>query len=181
LEHYLGGHNFKGVPLLDRSVDWNWFTNWPDEFKFRGRAYSLRLVDTSGGDLWVGLKSRAAVRSGTAIFALYRPTTTNGLTCLSISASWRSDGTLYERAVRFGDQNVFTYQFYPSGHLYLWMRDDVRTEDQVIEYFAPDGALVGTQRSADGEKVPRRTWLGRAIDEDAFDQRTLDLYRKSSQ
>jgi len=64
IERYLGTNDFKGVPLLDRTIDWNFFTNWPDQFSFKGHTYRLELTDalskshnrllSAGTVLWTG-------------------------------------------------------------------------------------------------------------------------------
>jgi hypothetical protein len=181
LKQHLGGLYFKRVPWLDGAVDWNWFTYWPGQFTFRGQTYSLRLMDTTGGDNFVRLKSRAELRPGMALFACYDPVHTNSSAFLRVSASWHRDGTLYERAVSMGAKTVFSYQFYPSGRLHCWTRDDAATQEYVIEYFTPDGTQVGTERSAKGEKLARCTWRGRTTDEDNLAQRVMELYRKYEQ
>lgn len=139
IERYFGTNDLNGLPLLDRAVNWNVFTNWPDQFKYKGRIYQLRLLDTSGGDYSVGIKSRAEVQPGMQLFARYS-TGTNLFSPLSISCVWRGDGSVLERTVDVENKRVFGHQFFPTGQLYLFLRDDWETKEYALEYFDSSGA-----------------------------------------
>src|ERR1051325_1461810 len=167
IKTHFGTNDLKGIPLLDQSVDWNWFTNWPDEFALNSKTYRLRLQDTSGGDYWTPIRSRRDVKPGMAVFAIYYDGT-NFPPEISVSAAWASTGDLYERALNKGSKSVFVHQFVRS-QLYCFMRDDVQLARYAMDYFDAEGKLAGTIR----DYTPQRDeciWRRLKMDRETFDK-----------
>jgi hypothetical protein len=175
IERYLGTNNLKGVPLLDRTVDWDLFSNWPDQFTFKERTYRLALTDWSGGDYFSAIKSRAQVRPGMRFSARYS-TGTNFPPPLRVSSVWNGDGSVTERIVDVEGERAFGHQFHPTGRLYLFSRDDAETKEYAREYFDSSSRLVGTHIST-GVKQ-RCEWEGTPIDDATLLKNSIELYKQ---
>jgi hypothetical protein len=175
IERYLGTNDVTGVPILDRTVDWNFFTNWPDQFSFKGHTYRLNLTDTSGGDSFAKLKSRTEIQPGMRFLAGYS-TDTSSRPPLRVSSGWRGDGSLAERSVTVEGKHAFTHQFVPSGRFCMFSREDAETKEYILEYFDASGRLVGTVRGAGTKR--KCEWDGVVIDPDAFSKKSRELYNQ---
>jgi len=175
IERYLGTNDFKGVPLLDRTIDWNFFTNWPDQFSFKGDTYRLELTDTSGGDYFVEIKARADVRPGMRFLARYS-TGTDFSPSLGVSSVWRGDGSVSDRIVDVGGMRVFGHQFFATGRLYMFARHDAETKHYSLEFFDASGRLMGTDTWTATKRKCK--WEGAVIDHDTLLKKSRELYKQ---
>lgn len=175
IEYYLGTNDFKGVPLLDGTIDWNSFTNWPDQFVFKGHTYRLKLTDTSGGDYFVRIKSRADIRPGMRFLARYS-TDTDFPPPLGVSSVWRGDGSVSERIVNVSGVRVFGHQFFPTGRLSMFARHDAETKHYSLEFFDDSGRLMGTATSTATKQ--KCEWEGVVIEHDTLLKKSSELYKQ---
>ena len=165
-----GTNHVPGVPLLDRTVDWNSFTNWPDEFTFEGHKYTLRLTDTSGGDYIVPLESRAAVRRGMRFLAVYGGSPSR--LPLRIAGGWNADGSMRLKSLDYSKSSdypriVFSHQFHPTGRLYYFARYDAAT-NYLVDYFDVRGELAGTIRGGGLATPTVYRWRGEKVHSEVF-------------
>ena len=110
LQDYLGTADFKGVPLLDPTVDWDAQSNWPHQFTHQGRSYRLEITDLSGEEIRT-FRSKTEVRPGMTVLFGYEPLTrgpnpagTNGV---FPRASWSKDcNRASGKVLIWGDKNL---------------------------------------------------------------------------
>ena len=173
IKAYLAANTFTGVPLLDRSVNWELFNNWPDQFIYSGRTYRLQLSDFSEYGIVTKLNTRAEVRPGMHFLARYI-WGTNFPPPLGISSAWHTNGSVSERGVDVDGKRVYGHQFVSSGRLYLFLRDDAVLNSYISEYFGPAGAFVGSSSWLASKQ--RCEWEGVEIDCDTVQKRHIELY-----
>lgn len=173
IESYFRTNTFTGVPLLDRSVNWELFSNWPDQFTYSGHTYRLQLADFSEYGLVKALKVRTEVRPGMHFLARYAAGT-NSSSPLRVSSAWHTNGSVSERIVDVDGKQVYGHLFVPSGKLYLFLRDDAVSKSYISEYFGPAGVLVGTSSWLASKQ--KCEWEGVEIDCDTVQTRHIELY-----
>lgn len=172
LQDYLGTADFKGVPLLDPTVDWDAQSNWPHQFTHQGRSYRLEITDLSGEEIRT-FRSKTEVRPGMTVLFGYEPLTrgpnpagTNGV---FPRASWSKDcNRASGKVLIWGDKKlgvwkeVFSYDFCPAGglHKFHWQARD--SDEGQWEIFDRTGKLVGLVTSKtyfwNGAKVSQETF-----------------------
>jgi len=170
---YLGINKVTGVPLLDRKVNWDAFSNWPDEFVYLGRTYRLQLTDTSGGDYAVELNSRIALTPGKSFLARYM-TGTKFPPPLGVSSAWHGNGSVSAKTVDVDGNRVYGHLFVPTGELFLFLRDDFATKAYVSEYYDASCRLVGSDVWNEGKQ--KCEWDGIEIDHATLMKRQMNLY-----
>jgi hypothetical protein len=156
LRDYLGQPDFKGVPLLDPTVDWDSQFNWPIRFSYQNRIYQLEITDLSGDEIRT-LRSKAQVRPGMTVLFGYelvdRGPTNTTTKFIFPRASWSGNVTRASgKILIWGDRTfggtwkvVFDYDFYPAGglHQFHWQARD--SEEARWEVFDRAGKLVGVK------------------------------------
>ncbi|MGZ5528819.1 MAG: hypothetical protein ACXWJB_09125 [Limisphaerales bacterium] len=181
LKSYLGTNNFVGVPLLDRSVNWEYFTNWPDEFQFQKTKYKLRLVGSESDMMW-DIDSRKKTK-GIDFLVRYVPIATNDPYVLDIACAWRPDGSVEEKGVSElwpkDHKGVFTHQFTPDHKLYLFSYTEFETGAYCLKYYQPDGRMIGQGMHPRDLKLPRSfEWNGRSVAYDEFNRLSLEFMKR---
>lgn len=173
IQDYFGNADLTGIPLLDPEINWNAITNWPEEFTYGGRRYYMQLAqDRSSRSRPKGFRfsSLADLTPGMSISVRYRHKPDDMPPGISPTSTWGVDGTIRSRGVRTWQTTVFDCYFYESGALYRFSRYDIGEGITQIEYFDPDGSLVGMaleKRTAFGF-VTRYLLHDRDVDVDTF-------------
>lgn len=177
----VGTNVVRGIPLVDPTIDWLAFTNWPDTYIYQGHTYELRL-DRWGGDYMVPLKSRSNV-TGVSVWAWYARKGGSPYAGLLPNALWRSDGTVGQQALNWmepaKDIELFIYQFGPTGALVEFIYTDITNRDRHIQLYNREGALVG-EKIAPYKKPARAIcyrWLGRPVEPYVFDRLSHDFLK----
>jgi hypothetical protein len=176
IESYLGSADFKGIPLLDEKSDWNNFTNWPDEFGFKGLTYQLRIWSDSDSSTPVECASREDIKPGRGLRATYQrkdaPDKGDGL---KPSAYWQPDGTVHEKAIEWNRQLVFEFKYYPCGELFSYARHGFANKDRQTDYYDRTGSLAGTESIPDGQSQAECRWNDLITDAPDFEKQKIQL------
>jgi hypothetical protein len=181
IEDYLGKADFKGVPLLDPTVDWDAQSNWPNRFVYQGKLYQLEISDVSGDEIRT-LRSKAEVRPGRTVSFGYRPVTQGPVAgtakVIYPRASWSKDRNRASgKILIWGDgeffgvwKEVFSYRFYPAGslHKFHWQARD--SDEGQWEVFDKAGKSVGLVASK------AYFWNGAKVSQETFERLSQALY-----
>jgi hypothetical protein len=162
-----GGAKLAGVPLLDPSVDWNDFSKWPESFEFDGKRFEAEY-SYLGSDYIGRVRSRSELRSDHGIFLKYShpAKSTNGPPANSFVCVWSKHGYVKEKGLDWGGTRIFLLQFYPSGDLSSFQRDE--HEVHHVQFYH-SGALIGSLREG------RFTFREREVSVDEFYRRLSEL------
>jgi hypothetical protein len=170
---YFGEQDFTGVPLLDPKIEWNILENWPDQITFQGETTYLQILDMSHGDYSVGLKSKADVKPGMSILAVYHKKGSNKRGILDPSGYWETNGCIHDKILNFNWQTVFGYKYYTSGRILMFSFKDYTTNESRREVFDRKGNILGVELQI-GQAVTYK-WKGRKLDEETFWKRANKL------
>ena len=167
IDYFLAKQPGKGVPLLDDSVDWNFFTNWPASFSFKGKTYELSLLNWKGGENYETLPSKDRVKPEMDLVATYIPGDGAVDDALLITTTW-VDGAVRDKGILLAGRQIFFHQFYSTGALAMFMREDFSSGALLIDYYDRAGKLVGAQKNT------VYTWDGKSVDEKEFSKNKKD-------
>lgn len=140
---YFGTNDLRGIPLLDGQTNWLSIANWPDEITLGDKSYQLQ-VRQSFGDYARVVADRRRWSEIDKLFGYYvepgRQISITQEVGLSFSGNstnvWRID-------VRRRERTVFGCEFYWDGSLFSFSYDDPDTKRSNLEFFSPDGELIG--------------------------------------
>jgi len=189
LEHLVGSHNVRGVPILDPSVDWCDPNNWPEHFQFRGEKFSARYGIDSNSDALIPLQpSRDLLPKDRHYRTQFFPDDMEyGATKFiqTVGGAWRSFGSLRRLMLIFRTREQLTWTFHPDGRLYefsciSWhQRKDPTDRIQSLRklFYDGTGKLRGQMNSLNlgASTAPPYQWDGKAVDFETFEKLSASI------
>lgn len=155
------------VPAFPFGEIWDKVENWPADTTLQAHDYDYYRAIKSTRELKKGIEGLLA-RGKTAIAVGKSPYGQPQ----GVLYHWRADGSLAERAYHFKDQlGHVTYQYYPNGKLWAFMRYDRVKEHH--QYFDKNGELLAYSMNFFKKARKHHTmyiWNNQIVDEKAFRQ-----------
>lgn len=175
LEHLVGSHDVRGVPILDPSVDWGEPKNWPTRFQFRGETFASGFWLNIGSDhLQQPKSSRAQLPLRGPFYCQYTPADGqygNSKHLHTIIGEWNADESVSRIEVRSRATSV-EYRFRAKGSLSLFRWRDWQSNTARSHYYDTSGQLRGFKDDSSGDinTQPVYEWDGKAVDFETFEK-----------
>lgn len=189
LEHLVGSHDVRGVPILDPSVDWGEPKNWPEHFQFRGERFLAKYgIDSISDVLFPIQPSRDSLPKYRDYRIQFFPDDVDYGTTQFIQileGAWRSFGSLRRLMLRFRTGDQIECTFHPDGRLYSLNIIEWHGEENPSElnrwmralYYDGTGRFRGFMDNG-GRNInaqPVYEWDGKAVDFETFEKLSVSI------
>lgn len=174
---YFGARDLRGVPVLDTTVDWRDFDQWPERFFFNDVEYRIKLSARSPNVIR-SILSLDDLAPGEQWLAQYEAVAGPPAHVLAPMGVWYENGAIKELGASLNGNNIFILQYYPTGRFFMINFTEARTRRYHVEVYDRAGQLRG-ELIGQGREA-RFTWDQRRVRRQDFNRRLGELYRNES-
>lgn len=178
LSDYFGPKDLRDVPVLDTTIDWRNFENWPERFFYDGVEYRIKLSARSP-QVIRSILSLDDLAPGEQWLAQYEAVSDQSAHVVSPMGVWYENGAIKELGANLNDNNIFILQYYPTGQFFMINYVEARSKRYHVEVYDRSGRLQGNLIGQGREA--QFAWDGRRIRRQDFNRKIGELYRSEMQ